>query len=42
MEAGIFHEDDRGELIDGEVMKMAAIGDRHVESVMRLTCLLFR
>jgi Uma2 family endonuclease len=41
-EAGIFSEDDRVELIDGEVVKMAAIGDRHVESVMRLTRLLSR
>ncbi len=41
-EAGIFHEDDRVELIDGEVLEMAAIGRRHVESVMRLTRLLSR
>ncbi len=41
-EAGIFHEDDRVELIDGEVLEMAAIGKRHVESVMRLTRLLSR
>jgi len=41
-EAGIFSEDDRVELIDGEVVEMAAIGDRHVESVMRLNRLLSR
>ena len=29
-DAGIFSEDDRVELIDGEVVEMAAIGDRHV------------
>jgi Uma2 family endonuclease len=39
-EAGIFSEDDRVELIDGEVVEMAPIGGRHVESVMRLTRLL--
>jgi Uma2 family endonuclease len=41
-EAGIFSEDDRVELIDGEVVEMAAIGDRHIENVMRLTRLLSR
>src|SRR3954454_16103689 len=41
-EAGIFSEDDRIELIDGELVKMAPIGDRHIESVMRLTRLLSR
>lgn len=41
-EAGIFHEDDRVELIDGEVVEMAAIGARHVESVMRLNRILSR
>jgi Uma2 family endonuclease len=41
-EAGIFSEDDRVELIDGEVVEMAPIGDRHVESVMRLNRLLSR
>jgi Uma2 family endonuclease len=39
-EAGIFSEDDRVELIDGEVVEMAPIGDRHIESVMRLNRLL--
>ena len=41
-EAGIFSEDDRVELIDGEVVEMAPIGDRHIESVMRLNRLLSR
>jgi Uma2 family endonuclease len=41
-EAGIFSEDDRVELIDGEVVEMTPIGDRHVESVMRLNRLLSR
>ncbi|MGH3089445.1 MAG: Uma2 family endonuclease [Rubrobacteraceae bacterium] len=41
-EAGVFSEDDRVELIDGEVVEMAAIGDRHIECVMRLTRLLSR
>jgi Uma2 family endonuclease len=41
-EAGIFGGDDRIELIDGEVVEMAAMGDRHVECVMRLNRLLSR
>jgi Uma2 family endonuclease len=41
-EAGIFSEDDRVELIVGETVEMAPIGDRHVESVMRLNRLLSR
>lgn len=41
-EAGIFSEDDRVELMDGEVVEMAPIGDRHVESVMRLNRLISR
>lgn len=41
-EAEIFSEDDRVELMDGEVVEMAPIGDRHVESVMRLTRLTSR
>ena len=35
-EAGIFTEDDRVELIDGEVRKMAAIGPLHAGIVDRL------
>lgn len=36
-EAGIFTEDDRVELIEGEVLEMAAIGRRHAGIVNRLT-----
>ncbi len=36
IEAGIFTEDDRVELIDGEVIKMAAIGPRHAACVKKL------
>ena len=39
-EAGILHEDDRIELIDGELVEMAAIGSRHFTCVNRLTHLL--
>ena len=38
--AGVLGEDERVELIDGEIVEMAPIGDRHVESVMQLTRLL--
>jgi hypothetical protein len=41
-EASIFHEDDRVELIDGEVMRMSHIGWRHVWCVNALTMLLAR
>jgi len=34
--AGILHEDDRVELIDGELIQMAAIGSRHFACVNRL------
>jgi Uma2 family endonuclease len=39
-EAGIFSEDDRVELIDGEVVEMTPIGWRHALCVTRLTTLL--
>ena len=39
-EAGVFTEDDRVELIDGEIRKMTPIGARHAGMVNRLTELL--
>lgn len=36
-EAGIFSEDDRVELVEGEIVEMAPIGWRHMESVNALT-----
>ena len=39
-EAGILHEDDRVELIEGEIVEMAAIGTRHFSCVNRLNRLL--
>jgi Uma2 family endonuclease len=39
-EAGIFAEDDRVELIDGEVVEITPIGSRHAAVVMRLNRLL--
>lgn len=35
-EAGIYTEDDRVELIEGEVLTMAAVGKRHMACVKRL------
>jgi Uma2 family endonuclease len=35
--AGILHEDDPYELIEGEIVKMAAVGDKHIACVMGLT-----
>lgn len=40
-EAGVFGEDDRVELIDGEIVEMTPIGWRHVEAVDRLNHLLW-
>jgi Uma2 family endonuclease len=36
-EAGVFHEDDRVELIDGQVVQMTPIGPRHAFCVDRFT-----
>ena len=37
IEAGVFHEDDRLELVDGEIIEMTPIGKKHVVCVRRLT-----
>jgi Uma2 family endonuclease len=42
VEAGIFAEDDRVELIDGEVRAMSPVGPRHAAIVKRLNALLSR
>jgi len=39
-EVGILHEDDRVELIEGDIVQMAAIGSRHMMCVIRLNRLL--
>ena len=36
-DAGIFHDDERLELIDGEIVKMTPIGSRHAYCVNRMT-----
>jgi Uma2 family endonuclease len=39
-EAGVLSEDDRVELIEGEILRMAAVGSRHAACVKRLNALL--
>ena len=39
-ESGILHEDDRIELIEGEILQMAAIGTKHFACVNRLNRIL--
>lgn len=39
-QAGILHEDDRVELLEGEIVEMAAIGSRHAACVNRLNRIL--
>ena len=41
-EAGILSEDDRVELIDGEILERSPIGPAHMQCVLRLTRLLHR
>jgi Uma2 family endonuclease len=41
-EVGVFEEDDRVELLDGEIVEMTPLGSRHVACVVRLTDLLSR
>jgi Uma2 family endonuclease len=41
-EAGVFREDDRLELIEGEIIEMSPIGKRHAAAVRRLINLLTR
>src|SRR5258708_29326059 len=38
--SGIFTEDDRVELLDGDIVEMSPLGPRHVRSVNRLNMLL--
>lgn len=40
LQAGILHEDDRLELIDGQLIPMSPIGDPHVACINQLTYLL--
>ena len=41
-QGGVFSEDDRIELIEGEVYEMSPIGNRHAACVDRLNALLYR
>ena len=39
-EAGVFAEDERIELVEGEIVEMSPIGPRHIEAVIALNALL--
>ena len=41
-EAGILHEDERVELLDGEIFEMPPIGDGHIGRINRLTFIFVR
>src|SRR5690348_15800512 len=41
-EAGVFHENDRLELIEGDIIEMSPIGKRHAACVKRLNTILTR
>ncbi len=40
IEAGVFHEDERIELIEGEIIQMAAVGVRHATCIVQFNELL--
>ncbi|HSF15694.1 MAG TPA: Uma2 family endonuclease [Vicinamibacteria bacterium] len=40
LDAGVFQEDDRLELVDGEIVEMSPIGHRHAACVRKLNFLL--
>jgi len=42
VEAGILHEDDRVELINGQIVEMSPIGSRHIACVNKTTSVLTR
>ena len=42
IEAGVFHEDDRLELLGGEIVSMSPIGSRHAACVKRLNKLFMK
>lgn len=42
IEAGILHEDDRVELLEGVIVEMSPQSERHAQAIQRLTRILFR